>query len=96
MRCVFSPLAEADMEEIGDYIAQDNPSRAISFIREIRMKCTKIKDQPLASPLRPNLGEGIRMAVFGKYLIFYSFDEMVVRIERILHGARDISELFDE
>jgi plasmid stabilization system protein ParE len=28
MQCVFSPLAEFDLEEIGDYIARDNPARA--------------------------------------------------------------------
>ncbi len=42
MQCVFSPLAELDLEEIGDYIARDNPSRAVSFIREIREQCAKI------------------------------------------------------
>jgi toxin ParE1/3/4 len=33
MQCVFSPLAEFDLEEIGDYIARDNSSRAVSFIQ---------------------------------------------------------------
>ncbi len=36
MRCELSPIAEFDLEEIGDYIARDNPSRAVSFVREIR------------------------------------------------------------
>ncbi len=26
MQCVFSPLAELDLEEIGDYIARDKPA----------------------------------------------------------------------
>ena len=42
MQCVFSPLAEFDLEEIGDYIASDNPPRAVSFIREIRELCVKV------------------------------------------------------
>jgi len=25
MRCRFAPLAEADLEAIGDYVARDNP-----------------------------------------------------------------------
>jgi len=33
MQCILSPLAEFDLEEIGDYIARDNPGRAVSFIR---------------------------------------------------------------
>lgn len=95
MQCVFSPLAEQDLEEIGDYIARDNPDRALSFIREIRGQCAKITHNPRAAPLRPELGTGIRMVSFWRYLIFYTFDSDLIRIERILHGARNIPALFD-
>jgi hypothetical protein len=30
------------LEEVGDYIALDNPGRAVSFIREIRQHCEQI------------------------------------------------------
>lgn len=33
MRLLLTPLAGQDLEEIGDYIAQDNPTRAHSFVR---------------------------------------------------------------
>ena len=95
MQCILSPLAEFDLEEIGDYIPRDNPDRAVSFIREIREQCARITDNPTAAPLRPELGAGIRMAPFGRYLIFYTTDADLVRIERVLHGARDIPGLFD-
>jgi toxin ParE1/3/4 len=36
MRVVISPLAERDLEAIGDYIAEDNPARALSFVAELR------------------------------------------------------------
>ncbi len=52
MRLIFAPLATADLEEIGDYIALDNPPRALSFIRELRAQCRKILDNPLAFPAR--------------------------------------------
>jgi len=42
MNCFFSTLAEVDLEEIADYIARDNPQRALSFIHEIRERCQKI------------------------------------------------------
>jgi toxin ParE1/3/4 len=95
MQCVFSPLAELDLEEIGDYITRDNPSRAVSFIREIREQCAKIAAMPLAAPLRHELGQGIRMAPFKHYLIFYTVDAEIIRIERILYGARNIPALFE-
>jgi toxin ParE1/3/4 len=34
MRAHFTPQAEIDLEEIGDFIALDNPERAVSFIGE--------------------------------------------------------------
>ncbi|MGA2402896.1 MAG: type II toxin-antitoxin system RelE/ParE family toxin [Syntrophobacteraceae bacterium] len=95
MQCVFSPLAELDLEEIGDYIARDNPSRAVSFIVEIREQCAKITARPQAAPMRHELGEGIHMVPFGRYLIFCTVDAESIRIERVLHGARNIPALFD-
>lgn len=92
---MFSPLAESDLEEIGDYIARDNPSRALSFVHELRERCFHITAMPLAAPLRPELGQDVHMVVFGHYLIFYTVDVETVRVQRILHGARDTRYLFD-
>ncbi len=36
MQLLVTPQAEQDLEVIGDYIAQDNPVRASSFIVELR------------------------------------------------------------
>lgn len=36
MRVEISPLAERDLESIGDYIAEDNPVRALRFVAELR------------------------------------------------------------
>ena len=36
MQLVLKPLAEQDLEAISDYIARDNPARAISFVRTSR------------------------------------------------------------
>ncbi|BBO80824.1 plasmid stabilization protein [Desulfosarcina ovata subsp. sediminis] len=95
MQCAFSPRAELDLEEIGDYIARDNPSRAVSFIQEIRELCFKITAAPEAFPLRRELGKDIRMVAFRHYLVFYTVSDSV-RIERILHGARYIPGIFGE
>jgi ParE toxin of type II toxin-antitoxin system, parDE len=34
-RLLLSPRAAADLEEIADYIARDNPPRAVSFLLEL-------------------------------------------------------------
>ncbi|UGQ46703.1 type II toxin-antitoxin system RelE/ParE family toxin [Massilia endophytica] len=36
------PQAISDLEEIADYIALDNPRRAVSFIDELRRQCRRI------------------------------------------------------
>ena len=89
MQVIFSPAAEQDLEDIGDYIARDNPARALTFIREIREHCRSIVIAPRAAPLWPELGDNIRMVPHGRYLILYSLLDDTVRVERVLHGARD-------
>lgn len=38
--------AESDLEQIGDYMAQDNPKRALSFVLELRDKCLSLAETP--------------------------------------------------
>ncbi len=90
IRVSLSPLAEQDLEEIGDYIAADSPHRAITFIKELRRTCEKLALAPAIGTHRPELGDGIRMFPHGNYLIFYRATTARMRIERIMHGARDI------
>jgi plasmid stabilization system protein ParE len=96
MRVAFSPKAEDDLEEIGDYIARDNPGRALTFLDELRATCLAIAENPQAYPAQRELARPIRRAVYRRYLIFYSIQSSELRIERILHGARDVTvEEFD-
>lgn len=90
MRLVITPLAEQDIESIGDYIARDNPRRALSFIRELRSQCQRISKTPQGYRLRDELGDGIRSCAYGNYVIFFEIKTDALRIVRILHGARDI------
>jgi len=42
MIVVITDTAEDDLERIGDYIALYNPTRALSFVRELREKCESL------------------------------------------------------
>ena len=90
MRLELSPLAEADLEAIGDYIALDSRGNALRFIKELRTQCKKITKSPTAYVARPELGEGLRSCAHGRYVIFFRPSDAIVRIERILHSALDI------
>ena len=91
MRLEFSPAAEDDLEEIGDYIALDNPATAVQFIDKLRDQCERLLKSPVGYVARPEVGEGLRSCAHGRYLLFFRVEADVLRIERILHSARDIA-----
>ena len=93
MRVEFSPFVENDLEAIGDYIARDNPTRAVTFIRELREKLRFVGQNPLLCQLRPDIGDDARIAVFGRYIILFRIQGDVVRIERVVSGYRDLPAL---
>ncbi|MFC4486849.1 type II toxin-antitoxin system RelE/ParE family toxin [Tepidiphilus baoligensis] len=95
-RLIFLPQAEADLEAIGDYIARQNPRRAVSFVCELRAQCRKIAQAPKAYRPRPELGPGLHSCAYGNYLVLFFEEPGLVRIVRVLHGAMDIDAQFAE
>jgi plasmid stabilization system protein ParE len=82
--------AERDLEAIGDYIALDDPVRAIGFISELREKCLTLAELPDRFPLVARFeAQGVRRRVHGNYLIFYRIEREQVIVLHILHGAQD-------
>jgi plasmid stabilization system protein ParE len=90
----LSAEAERDLEVIGDYIASDNPARALSFLQELRSKCLGLADMPERFPLVPRYeATGVRRRGHGDYLIFYRVEAEKVIILHILHGARNYNTI---
>ena len=90
----FTAAAEADFEAIGDYIAQDNPVRALSFLRELYRNCLELADMPEAWPVIPRYEhQGVRRRVHGRYLIFYRVAEGRITILHVLNGAMDVEAI---
>lgn len=86
----FAPAAQNDLEVIADFIAQDSPANAVRFISALRVQCQRLTKAPMAYVARPELGEGLRSCAHGRYVIFFRPTADGVRVERILHSARDI------
>jgi toxin ParE1/3/4 len=96
-RIAYTEAARDDLREIGEYISQDNPKRALSYVRELREHCRRIAGKPRQHRPREEFGAGVRGAVHGSYLILYTHrDDGLVVIERVVHGARDLDELLGE
>lgn len=90
----LSAEAEYDLETIGDYIARDNPARALSFLQELRSKCLDLADMPERFPLVPRYeATGVRRRGHGDYLIFYRIEPQKVIILHILHGTQNYNTI---
>jgi toxin ParE1/3/4 len=87
------PKAVEDLEAIGDFIASDNPARAVTFIDGLLGICARIAERPQAYQRRDDLSRGLRQAIHGRYLVLFTSDADGVVIERVLHGARRIEDL---
>jgi toxin ParE1/3/4 len=91
---VITAEAEADLEQIAAYVAEQNPRSALTLVRELRDRCESLLDAPRGYPLVPRYEHlGIRRRPFGRYLIFYRVGENVIEVIHILHGARDYEPL---
>jgi toxin ParE1/3/4 len=94
VRVVFTSAAERSLEAIADYIAADNPARAISFVEELRTKSLGLAAHPKAFPLVPRYEKlGIRRRGYGRYLIFYRVETDRILILYVAHGAQEYDRL---
>jgi len=93
MRFRFSRRAEADLEGITAYIAQDNPAREVTHVRELRDHYRGLVAFPEARPQRPELGEGMRLSVFDNYIVLCVVHPGLLEIRRVVHGARNLADL---
>jgi toxin ParE1/3/4 len=94
MIVVITGAAEADLQSIGDWIAEDNPTRALTFVEELRRRCETLVDAPRGYALVPHLEHlGIRRKVYRDYLIFYRIIGTTIEVLHVLHGARDYESI---
>jgi len=95
IRLELSGFVESDLDDIAAYIAQDNPLRAVTFIREIRATFRTIQSTPHMYQLRPDIGDEARLATVGRYVILFRVGNDTVRIERVVYGGRDLPTALD-
>ena len=87
--------AEADLDEILLYIADDNLDASILFYDRLIRCFELLAATPRAGRERPELHPDAISFPEGNYIIFYRLTAAKnVEILRVLHGARDLDELF--
>ncbi len=93
--CKFAIQANQDLDEIFDYIAQDNPPAAARWVYSLEEKCRMLSDTPGLGRRRNDLAPSLRGFPVGNYVIFYRPMPDGIEILRVLHGARDIPAQFE-
>ena len=89
-----APRAVADADEIWLSVALDSERAADRLVARFYEAEAKLAEYPELGRARIELGPTIRSWTIEPYLIFYAVEPDAVVILRILHGARDLDELF--
>ena len=90
MKVTLSTRARRDLEGIRLYIEKDTPTRAISFVDELRDAARRIGDMSRAFPLVPRYEQhGIRRRSYNGYGILYSVQPDRVFVHRIIGPGQD-------
>lgn len=90
----LSRLASSDLDGIWTFIARDNPTAARATIARILAACEKLCEFPEMGAIRDDLAAGLRSFPIGRYLILYRPRVGGIQVARVVHGARNLNELF--
>lgn len=96
-RVEITPSAEADIEEIWDYIAQDSPDNATAFVLALEEQIASLEQFPERCPRIPEnevLGTSYRHLIHGSYRTICRITGSKVIILRVIHGARLLDTSF--
>lgn len=92
----YLPIAQDDLISIFDYIAQDSPNRALSFVEKLDKRIGLLEHHPLLGrmPRHPKLREyGYRVLIVESYLVFYIIRGKTIEVHRVVHGSRNLDHL---
>lgn len=89
-----TPSAVRDLNAILDWISQDNLQAALDFVDEVDRLLILMAHHPLMGESVEYLHVGVRRQCYGDYLLFYRPRDNGIELLRVLHGARDIDNLF--
>ena len=90
MEIIWAPQAIEDIENIGDYIAEDNPTRAVSFIDELILSVDRLLKFPESGPIIEE-NPVFRHIVHQKYRIIYQLRIKKILVVTVLSPGRNFN-----
>ncbi len=94
------PQAERDIEECFVFIGEENLDVAVHFLVAVEDSIELLRKNPFLGNIRAFQNSrisNIRMTLvkgFHNYQIYYTVGEESIEIVRVLHGSRDLSDIF--
>ena len=89
----WTRLALSDLVAARDYIAADNPAVAEAFVGKVRAIVDRLVDFPESGRIVPERrAQGYREIIVAPYRVVYSIATGDVRVLRVWHGRRSMSE----
>lgn len=96
-RVAWTETAWRDLEHVADYIAEDSPGYAAALVRQIRDQARSLEEMAERGRVVPELDQPtVRELVVGSYRLIYELSEGNVHVLGLIHGARDLTALWDE
>lgn len=93
MRIRWSDIAEADLDQLYDYIARDVPYYAEQFVDRLIEAVGVLQEHPRIGRQVPEAEdrEDVRELIFQSYRVIYLLETEQVHILTVIHGSHDLA-----
>lgn len=93
MRIIWSPTSKIKINDILEYISEDNPGVALNLIDDFELKIEKLKENPELGRVLPEINNtNIReLIVHDNYGIIYEVNPDIIEILTVRHFKQNFS-----
>lgn len=92
----YTANAEADLDEILDFLLNESQDYAKKILGEIGKRLTLLEKNTYLGKSQDDILLNLRSFPAQKYIIFYTPIEDGIEVFRIIHGSRNIDGIFDD
>ena len=97
MKASWTARAEADLYEIGDYIAVDDSVAAVAWIQRLRDRADTVAQMPRSGRVVPEFEqEDVREVFVGIYRLVYRVRRGGIDVLSVFEGGMQMPQLDDE
>jgi len=94
---LWTEIAESDLSEVIEYIAQDSPDRALKILAKIKDKTSQLTHSPGRGRVIPEFKKfninSIRELIESPWRIFYKLEGNIIYILCVIDSRRNIEDI---